>query len=317
VKGSQIFLGDLIEVVHRLGACGDNIAIARVGAALGFAAAPSIPRIEPLSPPSTPPVITPTSEKPEPANLRKPTKTPTPLMPTRKEPIAGAPPAWLDQVISFPVESDADIDFTAPYEPLFATPQARSIVSAALAARLPAGEIDEERLVALCARREPITAVPHRPIASLRNGVQILLDRRDAMMPFFGDQNHLVDIIRTVVGRDRLSVVQFLHHPTQVLSPDRRRGVSYRPPVAGTTILIITDLGIGVPPLAPDRVSENDWRRLADIAMRAGCPLVALVPYSPDRWPGALARAMIILQWDRPTTAGVVRRRVGPGLVKP
>jgi len=44
---------------------------------------------------------------------------------------------------------------------------------------------------------------------------------------------------------------------------------------------------------------------------RAGCPLVAFVPYAPRRWPRALRRAMTIVQWDRRTSAVTIRNLVG------
>jgi hypothetical protein len=31
----------------------------------------------------------------------------------------------------------------------------------------------------------------------------------------------------------------------------------------------------------------------------AGCPLVVLVPYPPQRWPSGLSRAITLVQWDR------------------
>ena len=78
-------------------------------------------------------------------------------------------------------------------------------------------------------------------------------------------------------------------------------------------MLVISDLGIGGPVVNPGRARREEWLAVAARAHAAGCPLVALVPFAPHRWHPALARAMVCIHWDRPTTAGVVRRAVGPG----
>jgi hypothetical protein len=92
---------------------------------------------------------------------------------------------------------------------------------------------------------------------------------------------------------------------------------AYEPPASGTPVLLVTDLGIGVPPLAQDTLFIDDWRDFADRTARARCPIIALVPYSPERWPAALKGIINIIQWDRSTTAGDVHRDVGRGLQAP
>jgi hypothetical protein len=41
---------------------------------------------------------------------------------------------------------------------------------------------------------------------------------------------------------------------------------------------------------------------------RAGCLLIALVPYPPARLPERLTRRMRIITWDRNTTVAVARQ---------
>ncbi len=76
------------------------------------------------------------------------------------------------------------------------------------------------------------------------------------------------------------------------LLPTRRRG---RAPL----VLVMTDLGIGRPPGWAEWASEAEWLEFALLLRKAGCPLVALVPYPSDRWPPALAASMMILSFDR------------------
>jgi hypothetical protein len=317
VKGSEIFLGDLVRVVLALRL--KITAIERAASFPGFA----IPEPElvphPISEPNRPPQPFMPPPPPPASSLDEQfAKTPTLLQPIRTDSVDASPPVWLDSVTPFPAETDADLSFKLPYEPLFAPRQARHILSAALATRLSEGEIDVERIVSARARREPVRVVPRRLVPSLRRGVQVLLDRREALMPFFADQNNLVGALEAVVGKDRLSVLQFLHRPTRVLSFGKEMEEhAYEPPALGTPILLVTDLGIGLTPLAQDMLSIDDWRDFAGRAARARCPVVALVPYSPERWPSALRGTINIVQWDRSTTAGEVHRSVGSGLQAP
>jgi hypothetical protein len=317
VKGGEIFVGDLVRVVFALGLKAE--AIDRAARLLGFA----MPETGLMAPTSRTPAPPPAPDKPpappSTSSLNEQlAKRPTLLQPIRTDRVDASPPVWLDSITPFPAETDTDLAFDPPYEPLFAPRQTRHILSAALATRLLEGEIDEERIVSARARGEPIRVVPRRSIPSVRRGVQVLLDRRDALMPFFADQNHLINTLNAVIGRDRMSVLQFLHRPTRVLSlGEEMEERAYEPPASGTPILLVTDLGIGAPPLARDLLSIDDWREFVGRAARARCPVVALVPYSPARWPAALRSTINIVQWDRSTTAGEVHRSVGSGLKAP
>ena len=81
-----------------------------------------------------------------------------------------------------------------------------------------------------------------------------------------------------------------------------------RPPRVGTLLLILSNLGIGGPPLLDGSSSHREWFDLAQAARRRGSSVVALVPYPPSRWPRALARVVAMLEWDRTTTASAAKR---------
>lgn len=330
MKGCEIFLGDLIRVIHALHLSENKAAILRVGDTLGFAVGyrdPEEPQTTPfprkqsvseerlpeIPAPTLPLLAEPESPAPPESRSERPNKTPAALSPIRQETVNPPEPAWLEQETPFPQEEHARLAFAPRLEPLFGALQTRGIVSAALATRMLEGEIDEELLVDKQAMRVPFTALPRRSIASFRRGVQVILDRREAMMPFFPDQNRLAESLLGTVGRDQVAILQFLHHPLSVLGCSRKLE-TYRPPAAGTPVLLVSDISIGGPPLANDIVPVSEWLRFADVVKRARCPLVLLVPYPPERWPRTLSRALIIVQWDRRTTAGAVRRRVGLGL---
>jgi hypothetical protein len=86
------------------------------------------------------------------------------------------------------------------------------------------------------------------------------------------------------------------------------------PPAPGIPVVVLTDLGIAQPHGAMAVAGAEEWREFASNVSRAQCPLLALVPYPARRWPAGLHRVMTILQWDRATTAAVVRKVVGSGL---
>jgi hypothetical protein len=202
------------------------------------------------------------------------------------------------------------------HEPLFVRSWSRELLAAALAQQMPGSRVDEPRLVGLVAAARPVTEIPHRPRRSLSRGVQVLVDLGDGMEPFARDQSELLEGIRRVVGDSRVQVLQFRD------SPIRNAGSGpiwtwkpYVPPEPGSPVLALTDLGIGGPAVHPGRSRPNEWAALASRLRRRSCPLVAFVPYGPERWPRRLARMMTIVEWDRSATVGklLARSHTPPG----
>lgn len=317
MSASDIGLGDLVRAVRALGLTTDA-EVDSVAAVLGFARQATASEQRELPPllPAKPSREAKDGRQEETLIERYVTKAPERLTPVRTEPSNAAAPSWLTEVEAFPAETQAHFQFVPEHTPLLPKHQTRAIFSAALSVRIEEGEIDIEVLVDSRARREPIERLPRRPVASLRRGVQVLLDRREAMMPFFSDQNYLIEDMKAVIGRDRMTILQFLDQPEWVIpwGGDEDIEQRYSPPLApGTPIFLISDLGIGVVPLVPDPIDNKTWLSLAARARQARCPLAALVPYPANRWPADLSHSIPLLEWDRTTRPGVVRRRVGPG----
>ena len=234
---------------------------------------------------------------------------------TRQEGSPNAPPDWLRTVPHL-----ADVDARAlraplPLEPLFEPRWARAILGGALATPGQGGEIDVERIIDGIAHALPVTAIPRSAAPTLARGVQVLIDLGEAMQPFAADQAAVHAAIVRVVGRDKTGTVRFAGCPVWNDGPGSapERG-AYRPPAPGTPILALTDLGIGRPAGGHDWASAHDWLAFAAVARRAGCPLVAFVPYPPARYPADVRGPITIVQWDRSTTVAAVRRLVGRGL---
>ncbi|HZI20241.1 MAG TPA: hypothetical protein VEY09_16785 [Pyrinomonadaceae bacterium] len=205
-----------------------------------------------------------------------------------------------------PPPPDEGAVVTPPFDPLFMPQWTRGILSAALATRGGDGPLDVEAVAEILARGEHVARLPQLPSWTLGRGVQLLLDRSQAMTPFVRDQAWLLREIRNVIGTDRLKVLPFAGSPARGAGAGTKRRPPYQPPPPGTPVVLLSDLGICQPAVAADWASEDEWVAFAVLVRRAGCPLLALVPYKPSRWPHRLARLVNIIQWDRGTTAAAV-----------
>ena len=199
-------------------------------------------------------------------------------------------------------------------EPLFLPQWTRAILSAALVTNADDGLPDIERITETIARGEVIRKLPTHSSPTVRRGVQLLVDKSLAMMPFARDQAWLQKELKQVVGKDRVEVRLFVGSPLRRFGQRSRLLQDYVPPLPGTPVVLITDLGICQPMLSDDWADLEEWRLFSSIVRHANCPLIALVPYGPSRWPNALVPYMTIVQWDRKTTAPIIRSIVGGGL---
>jgi hypothetical protein len=193
-----------------------------------------------------------------------------------------------------------------PLLPLLPVRVTRGILTAAIATDTGDGRPDVEALVELVAQRRFTEAIPRVVRASLFRGVQLLLDRSPAMAPFTRDVTELARMVRSVVGHN-VEEISFSGSPQDSLPSSRD---SYAPPRPGTPALALSDLGIGQAPgyLRPD--ARTTWLPLAEMLLRRGSQLVALVPYPRSRWPELGGRIRMI-PWDTTTSPADVTRAVG------
>lgn len=193
-----------------------------------------------------------------------------------------------------------------PLLPLLSARVAPGILTAAVATDAGDGRPDVDALVELVAQRRFEQAVPRVVRASLFRGVQLLLDRSPAMAPFARDVTELARTVRSTVGHN-VEEISLPGRPEDWLRPGEDR---YSPPHPGTPVLAISDLGIGRPPghLRPE--AHTVWLPLADLLLRRGSQLVALVPYPRSRWP-ALGDRVRMIPWDTTTSPADVVRAVG------
>jgi hypothetical protein len=224
-------------------------------------------------------------------------------------------PQWLATARHLETTDAAHLRPAIPLEPLFPNHTSRAILSGALATPSGVGPLHMAKLIELLSRAELIREIPRFSIPTLVRGVQLLIDRGEAMQPFAADQATLRAALASVVGRDRTAVLYFDSSPVWGAGTGPKdEWPDYKTPAPGTPVVVLTDLGIAHPPGVAGLAGVSDWCEFAQTLARAGCPLLALVPYPRERWPAPLAKIMTIVQWDRSTTAAVVRRAVRAGL---
>jgi hypothetical protein len=333
---AMIGVGDLVRAIGQLKPADDET-LRAIAAALGFETVPPVAVAEEAQTTDRAGVA------PRPADFARP-------RPSAETPSLSPPLPPSNEVVSFEIEKqvmtppnrptikyESLLDGTAqrpPLAPLFRPNWARAIISTALSTEGDHGPLDVEAVVDLVARREPLAILPRLPWPTLRCGVQLLIDRSPALSPFWRDQDHLQQLLVNVVGQDKVHAFTFNGFPllpdqpdddrpwgmfplaaaeesSEAESPALEEQDAYSPPLAGTVVLLLTDLSLGRPLTMSDRPSLQQWLNFAEVVRRAGCPLVACVPYPTKRCPPALRQAIKIIEWDRGTTATAVRMLVG------
>lgn len=198
--------------------------------------------------------------------------------------------------------------------PLFPIRQSRALLSAALATWDEDGSPDIPRIIEILANGQPIRSLPQRTAPTLRRGCQVLVDYALSMAPFRLDVEHLITQIQAVAAKDRVEVRDFTGCPLRSgRTPAANEPTTWKPPARGTPILLLTDLGMGGPPSSEERASVGEWLEFAQAAQTSGCPVVALVPYAPSRWPRAFSGRMTVIHWDRRVTAARIRKQTLSG----
>lgn len=225
-------------------------------------------------------------------------------------------PEWFYNPLSLKNRANSSGPFTSyPLQTLLTPNWTRAILVSALAIYENFGPVNIDEIVRLISLNEPLREIPRLPLPTMVNGVQILIDDSEALEPFYKDQIKLITAVRKIAGSDRTQILRFVGCPSRGVQYDVFDDFSdYYPPSNKTTVLLITDLGILRDPHIIDHSEVSEWLRFASIVRRAGCSLVAFVPYPRERWPKPLQDAMKIIQWDRTTSTSTIQKVVKKAL---
>jgi len=221
------------------------------------------------------------------------------------------PTRW--DVAALPLPGPENVTPVLPYESLFAPRSTAAILQSLVSRIVEGGDIDTDTLIEIIADGRPIDRLPRRQTRTLRFGVELLVDLSEGMQPFRRDQVEIVESVRRLAGREQTKVAYFADAPLRGAGS----GVAwtweaYRPPNPKTRLIVLSDLGIGGPPLSPRTALPEEWLQFVEQVQQHDCDVIAVVPYPRHRWPAAISSVLPILQWDRVTTTGVAFQAVGP-----
>jgi hypothetical protein len=193
--------------------------------------------------------------------------------------------------------------------PLINPKWARAIITKLLSMDAYEGSPDIILMIKIISQNRIIRKIPCKSIPTLRRGVQVLIDIGPGMVPYMRDQESLIEQLYYIVGRDRIEVWGFIGTPLEhAISRNLPNLTHYLPPSPGTPILILTDFGIANLPFKPKIASIDNWKSFIRFANDMKFILLALTPYSSDRWPLALKNWITIIPWDRMTNLITVLR---------
>ena len=219
-------------------------------------------------------------------------------------------PSWLTEQGNEMAAPAGEHGLSPVPEPLFGRRTGRAILTTLSATVVREGAIDMDNVVQILGNGRHLERLPRLATATLRRGADLLVDLAAAMDPFRADIEQLLAAVGKVLSFGLLSVSYFSGSPARTSTIDGTR--QSRRPWSGSTprrpVVVVTDLGIGGPPLDREGASIGEWLAFARQVRACGQALLAMVPYEARRWPPVLQRAMTILHWSERTTVGEIRR---------
>ncbi|MGD9211100.1 MAG: hypothetical protein PVI90_09990, partial [Desulfobacteraceae bacterium] len=186
--------------------------------------------------------------------------------------------------------------------PLFPLQLSRGIIRKHLAMLFFEGEPEVQPIVDKIARGLPLKTIPKQGSLSLRRGVHVLWDTSETMVPFIEDQRQLVHEIRSLFGRENVSLSYFdtesQSTETDEISYFQNHILECHP---RRPVVILSDFGICQSPYVFQPLSnQNWWLNFLLLCRRLGVPLIAFLPYDLSRCPKFLKKHVRLVHWDRP-----------------
>jgi hypothetical protein len=219
------------------------------------------------------------------------------------------PPQWAIVTDVVPADEPRHLRHQPSLDPLFTPNWTRTTLSAFGATQVAEGAIDFRQVLDALYRRRPLAVLPRELVWTLRRGIQVLVDENEGFSFYQRDTSPLVEMLAAVASRDRTEVLRFFDVPTRGVRRARFDAPTvWRPPAAGTPIVIVSDFGLVRGAKKRGGATPGDWERVAAMSRAAGCALLGITPLEPRRWPPRLKRAVKLLRWDRRATAALARR---------
>ncbi len=187
---------------------------------------------------------------------------------------------------------------------------ARGIMSEILSVNT-LGPIDLEMAIDILAKAKPLENIPRKRIKKLNGRYQILVDVSENMKMFFRDIWDLVGTIKSVAGSDELDVFLFRGIPPHGLEKENSYEIiPYQLPLPGTLIVIVSNFCIPNSLNTIIEATQGQWVSYLSFLKESGYDVRAFVPFPPARWPLELKKQLVLVHWNRSTTANTVRRAI-------
>ncbi len=159
-------------------------------------------------------------------------------------------------------------------------------------------ELDLDKVVARLSRAELVLRMPRRPVKKWGQSIQVILDHSRRLIPYWRDQELMVDDLKRVCRHDSLQVAVLgdgSEEPRLDMPGAEPR--AWKMPEPGANVIVLGDLG------CLDRTSTGScrWWLSWGLRLRAnGNHALAVVPCHVDRCPAGLSKAWTMIPWESP-----------------
>jgi type VI secretion system protein ImpC len=213
-----------------------------------------------------------------------------------------APPQWLADAPLIPLPVTLPNPFRRYDFPLFEPKWQRAIITKLASVTMPLGEPDLERVVDRIASGQALLTIPRRGIPTTAKGLQMLIDQGDSLEPFRLDVAELVRAFRRTIGPARVAVQSFRGLPEWGCAIGIE-WANYRLPPAGTSVVVVSDLGLAPCPPTAIAASTSDWRKFFGRLARQRHRCAVVVPRDSRELRPWVRPGAQLVPWDRRTLA--------------
>ncbi len=224
----------------------------------------------------------------------------------------------LESVPSLPTEIDSQTPLQTEVSsvrpairiPLFSRRTERGLLAAAVAQPVRGLDLDVSHLIQVLVRGQPLRSLPLLPRFSTQSGCQLLLDFREALVPWWDDFHDLIGQFHAVLGEAACPVYEFADNPLDAVRWTEAGEQAWRI-VFNKPVVIATDFGLVRTNRHELHSSLSDWRDFALYCRRQKTPVIALTPLERGRCPKELGNLMSIIEWNPKTKASDIKRLIG------
>jgi formylglycine-generating enzyme required for sulfatase activity len=202
-----------------------------------------------------------------------------------------APPLNPDDIQPLPIKPPDK-------EPLVAWAKLWPVLCAQLSEIKRTRQPDIPRIVKILANGELLHTIPRKSRQQWAATVQILVDRPERTCLFNQDFNQLLAQLKQLRGMNGLEIQTLVGYPgrrVRVKAGGRQQTQDWRAPEAGTTVFILSDLGL----LEESGIALRAWLHVGRQLRLAGCRPVAFTPLPARYLTAELVSLFDCISWDR------------------